>query len=201
MNKNSHAVPDPAIQSSKISKEYSQLLTNFRNGDTDAFEAIYLQWRKPLYFLLKRLTGSADNAEDIVQDVFGKLWETREKIDPNQDVKFYIYLLARQSAYKLLRKEKAAKNYIESSEFDMEYYANSHELVVAKETELLAEYAIRTMPEQRREVYLLSYKDGLSPAEIAKKLNIPSKNVSDHLYHARKHIKEIITLCLLFALN
>ncbi|NDV64242.1 RNA polymerase sigma factor [Bacteroides sp. 224] len=177
-----------------------QLLELLKQGDSLAFQTIYVQWRKPLFMFLYKLTLSEDDADDITQEVFITLWETRERLDPGKGIKAYIYLLARQSAYKLFRRQRVEEGYLANSEFSFDEHINSLDIIVARETELLAELAISKMPEQRRRVYQLSYREGLTNAEIADQLNIPRENVKHHLHEARKQLKKLIALSFLLFL-
>ena len=178
----------------KAAKDDALLLKRFKEGDNDAFDQIYMRWFTPIYTLLKRITNSALDAEDIVQEVFIILWKSRDMIDISKGVKAYIFSTARHQAFDLLRKQRAADNYLAQETLTEKSDIDPLKAIEAKELELLAEYAILTMPPQRREIFLLNYKEGLSPAEIALRLDIMPQKVSDHLYLARKHLKDILTI-------
>ena len=182
---------------SGIDNEMKLLLEQFKNGNDAAFEVIYAQWFTPIYNLLKRLTGSAHDAEDIAQDVFCTLWKKRNAIDTSKDIKAFIISLARNNATDHLRKGNSAKNYLSGGGHVSETDVTPHDLTLAHQIELLTEYAIRTMPEERRRVFLMNYKDGLKPAEIAEKLEMPRQNVYDHLRYARDYLARIIPVLLL----
>ena len=169
--------------------ETKALLERIRQGDEQAFDAIYKRWSQPIINFLKVFTRAEHDAEDLSQDVFATLWRKRELNDTTKSGKSFLFTVARHTAADVYRKKSAAKNYIASASFESEEDISSHEILEAKEIELLTEYAISTMPPQRREVYLLIYKDGLKPAEIAERLNIPAQNVHSHLRQARIYIK------------
>ena len=173
------------------------LLEQLKQSDPLAFQTLYVQWRKPIYLFLYKLTLSGQDADDITQDVFITLWETRERIEPSKGIKTYIYLLARQSAYKLFRRQRVEEGYLANELFSFDETTDSLDVIVAKEIELLTEIAISRMPVQRREVYTLSYKEGLTNIEIANRLGITKESVKHHLYEARKHLRKIIALSVL----
>lgn len=176
------------------------LLERFKAGDDTAFEQIYKQWFSPIYNLLKQLTGSEEDARDITQDVFGRLWERRGTIEVDKGVKSYLFSAARHSAINLFDKNRAADNYLSDAGHADDESASSFEFVAAREIELLTEYVIGTMPRQRRQVYELSYKEGMSPAEIAAKLELSPRAVHDHLYQARISIREILPVAIIMTL-
>ena len=167
--------------------------------DADAaFGRVYDAWYGPLFYLLLRLTGSEDHAKDIVHDVFLRLWERRHAIDMTNGVKSYLFAAVRNAATNLFRKGKAERNYLAGTvaaggSGSAGDYASPDQQTVFNEMELLAAYAAGRMPEQRRRVFELSYRDGLSPAEIATRLGITARSVHDHLYEARAAIQKLLS--------
>ena len=184
----------------KAAKEDILLLKRFKNGDDSAFDQIYMRWFTPIYTLLKRITNSDPDAEDITQEVFFILWKNRDMIDTAKGVKAYIFSTARHQAFDLFRKQKAANNYIAHESLFNDAGEDPQKIIETKELELLVEYAILTMPKQRRDIFMLNYKEGLSPAEISKRLNVMPNKVSDQLYHARKNLKDILTVYIVIML-
>ncbi len=167
-----------------------------REDANAAFGRIYDEWYGPLFYLLLRLTGSGEHAKDIVHDVFLRLWEKRGVIDTAEGLKPYLFAATRNAAASLFRKLKAERNYLASSvaaeaSGSTGGYGAPYEQAVSREMELLTEYAMSRMPGQRRRVFELSYRDGLSPAEIASELGITPRSVSDHLYEARSAIQKL----------
>lgn len=176
-------------------------LEALRKGDHRAYDKIYLRWRKPLFGFLYALMRSKDDAEDITQDVFINIWENRQKIDPSKNIKYYLYLIAKQSALKYFRKKKVHDGYVayqKNNEFES---FGSEEIVIAKELELLKDLALSRMPVYRRNIYKLNYEDGLSNEQIAQKLDISKETVYSQLSLARKQLKEIITMTVLLFFN
>lgn len=178
----------------------STVLEKFMNGDPLAFEKIYVRWRKPLYSFLYRLVRSAQDAEDITQDVFTSLWNTRERIDPSKNIKTYIFLLARQSAIRLIYRRGLHGSYLTEYE-PMEASHDSHDILVAKQTRLLMDIAIERMPAKQREVFTLHYKESLGNEEIARQLGISENSVRQHIHNAKKHIQDVLLFMMLFFLG
>lgn len=172
------------------------VLQALRDGDHDAFRQVYVRWRKPIYNLLYKLTGSTTEADDITQDVFVNLWEIRTKIDPGKNIRTYLYLVARQSAIKHFQKQKARSNYATYTRFDDIDMNTSYDIIVAKEIELLKELALSRMPKQRQHIYNLYYNEGLTNDEIASQLQITKESVYNQLSIARRDLREILALVL-----
>ncbi len=175
----------------------TDILESLRGGSHDAYKAVYLQWRKPIYLLLLKLTGSPTDAEDIVQDVFVKLWENRHKVDPSKDIRTLLYLVARHSAINHFNRKKARDKYRHISPPDDVDYENSYDIVVAKETELLKEIALGRMSEQRRRIYRMNVEENLDASQIAEQLGLTRETVYNQISAAKKDIRELITVFLL----
>lgn len=173
------------------------ILASLRDGRQEAYKAVYLQWHKPVYMLLLKLTGSKSDAEDITHDVFIKLWENRHKVDPQRDVRALLYVIARRSALNHFDRRKTRDKYKRFVADDGVDYENSYEIVVAKETELLKELALSRMSEQRSRIYRMSVEENLSAAEIAEKLGISQGTVYNQISAAKKDIRELIALFML----
>ncbi len=175
-------------------KKERLILEGLKRGNTHDFEELYLQWRKPVYMLMLKILRNETDAEDITQDVFETLWNTRERIDTESRISTYIFLIARQSAIRLLNRERLKNTFLAEPISETGLTADSYELLVAKESEILIEYAIERMPAKQREVYRLCYKEGLSNQEIAERLGISQENVRSHIRYAKQHLREILTM-------
>lgn len=164
------------------------------HGDHEAFREVYLHWRKPIYGLLLKLTGSDEDAEDITQDVFIKVWENHSKVDPSKNIKSLLYLIARHMAINHFEKRKVRENYATSIDNTDVNFENSYDIIVEKETRLLMQVALDRMPRQRKTIYQMSYEEGLDAGQIAEKLAISKASVYNQLSAARKDLKELLTL-------
>jgi RNA polymerase sigma-70 factor (ECF subfamily) len=177
-----------------IAEDKVRLLEKFREGDTTAFEQIYKQWFGPIYSLLRRLTGSEDDAKDITQDVFSRLWEKRKNIEARRGVESYLFSAARNATVDLFRKKRAAGNYRDGIRISSATPVAPDEVKIAEDLEQLIEKMMIKMSDKRREVFNLSYAGGLTTSEIASQLGYTPKTVDNHLYQARSHIQKLISM-------
>ena len=200
MKKVKSAYPDSRF--SDLAAITRQELEALRVGDHDAFRTVYLHYATPIRDFLTLLTRSADEAEEITQEVFVQVWEKRERIDPRKSIKGYLYTIARNSALNLFEQQKVRSRYTDSPLSRAEDDWASDELLIAEETELLIEIAVSRMPEQRRRVFELSRREELKSTEIAERLGISRHTVDNHLATAKKDIRELLSLfMLLFVLQ
>ncbi|MDR1743618.1 MAG: RNA polymerase sigma-70 factor [Dysgonamonadaceae bacterium] len=166
------------------------------------FESFFqLNFPKAKAFALKILKSEED-AEDIAQDVFVKLWEHPEIWHEKEHIDGYVFMMIKNHILNFLKRKKYRQNYQETlpspetlkTDFDI------HEQMYAKELALLAKVVINQMPERRKECYLLSHIQEKSNAEIASMLGLSVRTVERHLYLALSELKKIIYLLFFFNL-
>jgi RNA polymerase sigma-70 factor (ECF subfamily) len=168
-----------------------------RDGEHPAFEAVFLACFDRVKRFIAGLVRSEDDAEDLAQDIFAKLWEKRASLDTKRSFDSLLYAMARNAAFNYLKHKLVhaayANEYIRQEETD-----TPEELTFAKEIELLVEMTLCRMPEKRSEIYRLSRNKGLSNDEIALQLNISKKTVENNLSLALAEIRKIISLAVIF---
>lgn len=154
-----------------------QTLESFSKGDVNAFTNIYNRYYTELYFLSRRLVG--DLAPDVVADVFVQLWSQKKRFDSDDHLLFYLRAMTRNACFDLLKKEHKTSqqlkelSYITDQEHEDVYF---REIIEARLFSLIQK-EIDQLPLHMREVFKLSYIDGLKNAEIAELLNIKDASV------------------------
>lgn len=173
-----------------------QLLISLKEGDHQAFTHLYNQYWRQVYNFC-RLYVQADAAEEVMQEVFIKLWTGRALIKEDANFKGYLFIVTRNIVFDQYRKgvnESALKTALmtvldDSCEFEEEISAND-----------LMEYInglIKEMPLQRQQIFDLSRKENLTYREIAEKLNITEKAVEQSIGRSIKFLKQHISFVLL----
>ena len=176
-----------------------EVIDALRQGEHSAFKTVYMHYRMPLFLFVRRLVGEAEKADGIVQDIFADLWEKRERLDSGKNIKSYLFVIARRTAFKHLFKKEVLEKYSALEEDSVQEYTGVEDLLEAQETQLIIDLAIANMPKHRREVLVL-HRDGFDIDFIAKELNMKKENVYNHLTRARKEIREVIGLVAFFLL-
>lgn len=177
----------------------SDILKRLREGDHESFKKVYLHWRRPIFKFVFNLTGSEVEADDITQDIFITLWNYKEKIDPDKNIRSFLFLVARRAAYNSHRTRKLRDKYA-GSVFDDADYLTSYEIIVEKEAEMIKEALLKRMPPQQRKIFEMAHDEGLSSEEIAHRLGLKRETVYNQLSIARKKIRDAVLLFLvLFA--
>lgn len=173
-----------------ISKE---ILRALQAGDHNAFDEVFVLYfnkiKKFIYYLIR----SIDEAEELSQNIFCNLWETREKIDPSKNFNAYIYVAARNAVYDYVRRKTVRDNFAKNQwDVDTEL-PGTDELIIAKEMQLLIDLVVSKMPSQRKRVFELSRYDNLSNDQIANQLEISRNAVEKQLRLALADIREVVT--------
>ena len=186
--------------SDKIGK---QVLQRLKNGDEGAFDTVFWSYNSHVFHFLDSLLYDKTLAEDFTQNVFLKIWERRESINPADSFESYLFTIARNMVYKESEKRLLSERFLE-------YIGNQQDfdgqLEAKIDAESLREYVdelVEQMPPSRRNIYYLSRKQHLTNKEIAKQLSISEKTVETQLYRALQYLRvkladEITVLALLF---
>ena len=184
-----------------------ELVALLKSGDKRAYQLLFEKYASKIYhFSLSYLANEADS-EELVQDVFLKLWEKRAALDETQNIKAYVFKIAINSIYDFIRRKniKNAFNDFVKNRAETNTSNNTWETVVLNELQLLLDELISKMPEQRRNIFHLSKINGLTNDEIAEKLNLSKRTVENQLYRAILFLKsnlknQSLTLLLFFYL-
>ena len=157
------------------------------------FEAIYNTYAKEIRRFLFYKTQDIDKSEDILQEVFIKLWENCNKVDPNK-VKSYIYSIANNMFLNDIKHQKVVQNYRKHNGNDS---TNESPEFVMLEKEFMEklESTIDNLPEKQREVFLMNRIEKKKYKEIALLLDISVKAVEKRMHQAlvvmRKEIGDV----------
>ncbi len=186
-----------------------ELVSLLKQGDMKAFDAIYNKYCHRLHEFVIRYLKQEEDAEEIVQEVFIKIWESRRKIDVYLSFESFLFTIAYNSTISLLRKrlsESKSKEHLKSVQQIQEADSVTNELHF-KELEEKVDSLLQQLTPRQREIYALSRQDGLSHKEIAHKLDISESTVNNHLVTVIKYLKSqidstlvinVLFLCLFF---
>jgi RNA polymerase sigma-70 factor (ECF subfamily) len=178
---------------SKLQKNESEivLIKAFKAGDKPAFEELFRRHHRKLYLFLFRLLHSKEDAEEIVQDSFLKVWERREDFIETYPFDAFIFQIAKNAFLNMLRKRVNRRVFENHLAFFSEPYSSETEnYVLYEETKAILRVIVGQLPPKRREIFLLRRVEGLSRTEIAEKLGISVMTVDNQLLKANRFLKE-----------
>lgn len=167
-----------------------RLLIQLREGDVKAFEQLYFAYSKRLYGNILKMVKSAEMAEEILQEVFQRIWERRASIDVDKSFKSFLFTIAKHLVCDFFYQQTKRRD-IEAHLIIMstELYQHIDEALDYKESETILSDAIAQLPPQRKMVYTLCKIEGKSYEEVGKILGISTSTISDHIVKATKSLK------------
>lgn len=169
-------------------------LEALRSGNHKAFEIIFITYYNKTKAFIFGYIKSETDAEELAEDIFVNLWLNHQSIDVTKSFESFLHTIARNSALNFLKHKYVHDLYVHDLE-SLDYATpTSEENLIAKELGLLIDDAVEKMPNQRKQIYQLSRKDGLNNEEIATKLNTTKRNVESQLSLALKEIRKVISI-------
>src|SRR6187402_3621953 len=157
------------------------------------------------------MVKSESTTEEILQDVFIKIWSNRDSIDLDKSFRSYLFRIAENKVYDFFRKATRDKK-IRAQLFAVatEEYEHIETMIHKKENALLLKNAIDSLSPQRQQIFRLIKLDNKSYEEVSRLLGISVSTISDHIVKANKAIREfifthndmtIILFCLVFNID
>jgi len=169
---------------------FIQHLTDLSSGSRNAFRHIFDECSGQIYHFALQYVNSAFDAEEITQEVFVRLWETRHRIDPGANFDAYLFTITRNIIFNSHKKKlNEWKYYDKVKSYVLNNSIDTDTVVLYNELESIIQKYIDAMPEKRRKVFVLNRFQGLSHKQIAEELNISTKTVEVHMRLALKELK------------
>lgn len=171
----------------------STLVLRLRAGDATAFRLLFDRYHAKLLSFSTRIVRSEATAEEIVQDVFVKVWEGRRALDPDLSFQAYIYRIAKNRLLNHLRRQACER----TLKKDWPYLAlsqrncNENQLVEADYEQVLHR-AIAQLPPQRQRIYRMSREEELTYEEIAGSLGLSRHTVKAQMVQALDFIRRYV---------
>jgi RNA polymerase sigma-70 factor (family 1) len=161
-------------------------------GDMLAFDKVYRFYSPKLFSFIFRMVKTKADAEEIMQEVFVKLWESRNKITDTAKFDAWLFTIAYNTTISLIRKKLKDKKFIDYL-LSIQSRSENTETVSENNFDLLNYklYAmIDQLPPRQKEVLLLHKEHGFSYQQIADKLNISKNTVENHMVKALRFLRE-----------
>jgi RNA polymerase sigma-70 factor (ECF subfamily) len=169
-------------------EEDSKLVKNLSKGNILAFNTLFRKYSSHLYRFAFGYLKSKEETEELVQEVFTKIWENHTNLKKELSFRSYIFTIA----FNIIRKHFRTRNYI-SKYFNTEIF-NDIDLHTSQEITCnsLHDYIldlVNKLPEKRKEIFVKSRFEGLSVKDIAEEMGISHKTVENQLTNALKFIR------------
>lgn len=174
-----------------MDKQEKATIISLKSGDFEAFDRLFNKYGKRLFGFAIGYLKSHEDAEELVQDIFVKVWENRSELDENQSFNSYLFTIAKNNILNHFRKKAHQQSYIEYiKQHTKLIHTKTEDDIIYSELDAQTKKVIDQLPSRRRKIFLLSREQGYNNEEIAKRLNISKKTVENQITHALKFIRE-----------
>jgi RNA polymerase sigma-70 factor, ECF subfamily len=193
--------------------ENADIIKRLKNNDEKAFEELFRKYFTALHNYANFYVGNIQIAEDLVHDVYFKIWESRNKLIIHTSIKSYLYRSVHNTCIQYLRHLKVVKEHNKNQEARLDEALLMNTLfsetvlskLLEKEISELVEDSISKLPAKTRDIYLMSRNKYQKNSEIAKILNVSEKTVEYHMSQAlsmlRVGLKDYLPYLLLLMVS
>ena len=192
-------------------KQDRELVESLIGGSQEAFGEVYVRYREWLICLCKQYMRNETDAEDMVHDVFLKVWESRHSLKPELSLSGYVKTIAHNLIFNKIRNFEVHSRFVKNKLMnEIDSNNETEDLIIDNDYSELLDKLIESLSPKQKEVFLLSRKEGYTYKEIADMLNISVETVREHASLALKkiqkqltqhtdiHFKKIITILMFF---
>lgn len=176
----------------------NDLLSRIAQGDEAAFGIVFHHYQKKIYSYVFHLTGSKGLAEELVQDVFLKVWQHRATLPGLLRFDSWLFTIARNKVFDLLKnmaKDMAFRRQLSSL---LDPASNAvDDRIFSRESEARLQKALDSLPPRQKLIFTLSRHQGLKHDEIAARLHISRHTVKTHLVQALRTLRSLLALLLI----
>lgn len=171
-----------------------ELIQEFKNGNSNAFNLLVLRYQERIYWVVRRLLPDHDEADDVVQDVFVKVYRSLNSFKGDSSFYTWLYRIAMNLSLNEIRRKKTRKTF--SLDDAVMQHESSEPLPVEQmereEQTRLIKAAIERLPEKQKKVFVLRYYEELPYEEISKILKTSVGGLKANYFHAVKKIGEFV---------
>lgn len=168
------------------------LVLRLKEGDNQAFEKLFHRYHKKVFYFALRYNNSREDAEGVVQDVFIKIWNERKSLKEDLSFNSYVFTITKNHLFNINRKKLNEKAYREYFVHHFTRIDNRpEEDIIYSDLKKKIDDVIEDLPTQRRKIFIMSRREGMSNKEIAEELGLSVRTVEVHISLALKTIKKI----------
>jgi RNA polymerase sigma-70 factor (ECF subfamily) len=170
-----------------------ELLVQLAEGDEYAFRQLYLAYFDGIYSAALAYTKVHEQAEDITQQVFLKIWEKRDSLIKVDKLESYLFIIARNAIFSQFAKLATQQKHLHHiRELFEEESGNPEVSLIHKQERALLERAVKQLSPRQQQAYRLSREKGFSYEEIAQAMNITKPTVREHMVNSMQSIREFL---------
>lgn len=166
----------------------NRLLERIKSGNASYYEEVFRKYYQSLCLFALKYVKDPDEAEEIVQEMFVRIWQKKESLAVTTSLKSYLYQAVRNACLNHLKHNNVKLEY-QKRAIDATSAANAGDTLVALELEARITETLNKLPPERKKIFLMSRNEGLKYREISEKLNISIKTVENQMSKALQFLK------------
>lgn len=170
------------------------IVNQLKHDNNDAYKYLFRTFYLDLYYRAIKYTCHKEDAKDLVQSTFIKIWEKRKDLKENLPIEPLLYTIHKNNCLDYLRTRKLKVNYTPNESSVDTNTQTPFDQVVSKELEIKIGKAVAELPEKCRQIFEYSRYDELKYAEIATKLNISVKTVENQISIALDKLRKMLKI-------
>lgn len=168
-----------------------KILLQLHHGDMKAFEFVYHHSVGRIYNFIRSIVKDEVTSKDLTQDLFLQIWDKRENINCDDNFEGYLFRVCRNMVYHYIRRELLSQSYLISQD-EKSDLATQNDMDTELDAKFLENYIvelIQELPEARRRVFMMYWKQELNYKEIAGQLSISEKTVATQVQRSLKYLR------------
>ena len=169
-----------------------ELFLNLQSDDEHAFEKLFHKYYAPLCLYVCHFLGNKEKAEEIVQELFVKIWIKRHALNIETSVENYLFRSVKNQCLNEVQHQKAKQKYVRATTEGLMNGTDSSSCFMEVNLREKIKKSIEALPEKRREIFCMSREEGMKYREIADALGISVKTVEVHMGLALKQLREML---------
>ena len=170
------------------------LVRDFRSGSVESFNEIVRRYREKVYWIARRVVGTHDDADDVVQEVFVKVYDSLKRFRGDSNFYTWLYRISVNVSLSAIR-AKRIKNFVRSEEV-VEHLVSDEELaddkILRDEYEKVLKQAIDRLPPKQKTTFVMRYYEEMEFEEMSKVLNKSVGGLKANYFHAVRKIRDYV---------
>ncbi|MBB5619120.1 RNA polymerase sigma-70 factor (ECF subfamily) [Pedobacter cryoconitis] len=170
------------------------IIQDFINGDEYAFTQVYQLYYKDIRAYCFQHTRAAEIADELTSDVFLRLWEARANLDPEREIKPYLFTITKNVTFSWLKRmlsDQKMKNVFRGRYLSAQEEASQHVAITAAMDLALLRKIMGRIPAKRRQTFELCKIDGFTYAEAANMLSVSKETIKEHMSLAKRDLNKL----------
>jgi RNA polymerase sigma-70 factor (family 1) len=166
------------------------ILTKIAEGDQFAFTILFNHYQKDVFVHSRRLTPSEDDALEVVQDIFIKIWIGRERLKTIHNFGAYLNRVVRNHVFDVLKQlSQESESHVKLQSASTEFDDSTRQLLDYQDAIHILNEALTELAPQQKIAYKLCHQEGMKYEEAAKEMNISTETVRVHMKQALNKIR------------